>query len=348
MRLHRLFITITMNHFKAGSPEENEATRANNATWLLNALNDVNDPDILIMGDLNSQLGETCLTMLEDAGYEEQLYKYGNRSKITHCYGGGEIIDHVYANSSMAEQVTDAEILEIANPCSVGNYLAYSDHNPYIVTLSLRKMEVPVWTFTKATQVTAGGKYLIVGPMSGGLDVAKPVPATSSYGNLTTQTVTADNGVITMNDEKCVFTFEDAGNGLFYIKDSNDRYAFQNPKGSSYYTTVSASTNKSDAHPFSTTLQSDGTFKILNTVSGFYFVGETYNSNIIFALLNWNTLNSGMYYPWLYEYNDEPAGISTVADFSQPATTRKLMENGRISIIMPDGRRYTLQGIRKK
>jgi hypothetical protein len=77
-------------------------------------------------------------------------------------------------------------------------------------------------------------------------------------------------------------------------------------------------------------------------------VGETYNSNIIFALLNWNTLNSGMYYPWLYEYNDEPTGISTIANFSHPATTRKVIENGRISIIMPNGCSYTLQGIRKQ
>ncbi len=60
------------------------------------------------------------------------------------------------------------------------------------------------------------------------------------------------------------------------------------------------------------------------------------------------SLNSGMYYPWLYEYNDEPTGISTIANFSHPATTRKVMENGRISIIMPNGCSYTLQGIRKQ
>lgn len=302
---------LSINHFKAGDPADadgsgttNGAKRIDNATALLEGLNNAQDADVLIIGDLNSQLGEECLNMIQNAGFEEQLIKYAGEYAYTHCYGGGEIIDHVYANSTMAEQVTKVEVMPVANKCSLNDEsLAYSDHNPYLVELNLKHFDTPTYSFIKATSVKADGEYLIVAPLNGKIEIAKPVSSNKNYDYLYTLTVTEDNGVITVTDLTNVFTFEDAGSNQFYIKDSNGRYAYQTHKsGTNYYTTVAVTSNKNEAHKFTTTLQTDGTFKILNTTSNYYMYATIYNNTTPeFTMTNWSSLNNGQYLPWLYE-----------------------------------------------
>lgn len=135
--------TLSMNHFKAkdSSDDEGNGKRVTNANQLLQGLQDYAlDPDILILGDLNCQVGEEPLEIIEEAGYVEQLLKY-NSGAYSHCYNGGELIDHVYANASMEEQVTGAGLFHISTGCGAdaANNAdhRYSDHDPYMVAINL-------------------------------------------------------------------------------------------------------------------------------------------------------------------------------------------------------------------
>ena len=342
--------SLSMNHFKAstsGNMTEDASKREQNSIALLKGLNAATDPDILLMGDLNSELGEQCLDNLVDAGFEEQIVKYQGTNTYSYWYNSGILIDHVFANSTMARQISDAKVLHIANPHSVGKKNAYSDHDPYLVTLNLEAQPAPVYAYAKATQLTTGTPYLMVAPING-LKAAKPVATDKSYEYQLTTDVTETDGYITMDDGKSAFIFEDDGNGNYYIKDYYGRYLYQfkNTTSGKY----SNSTNvgvKSNAHPFSVTRQADGTFKILNTVSSCYFIGLVYKNTPEFALYNYSSLSSSQHLPWLYQYDStySPTGISTVEVPIRQMKPRKVLRHGTILIVMPDGRSYSLQGI---
>ena len=134
--------TVAMNHFKAkdNSDDQGNATRVMNANNLLNALNkSAVDPDILILGDFNCLKGEEPITILENAGYVEQLLKYEPQA-FSHCYNWeGELIDHAFANASMSEYITGAGVFHICTSC--GGYsnsaYRYSDHDAYLVAFNL-------------------------------------------------------------------------------------------------------------------------------------------------------------------------------------------------------------------
>ena len=345
--------TLSMNHFKAstsGNMTEDMTKREQNSIALLKGLDNAIDPDILVMGDLNSTVGEQCLNNLKDAGYEEQIIKWAGDNAYTYWYAGGTLIDHVYANSTMAEQITGATVMHIANTHSVGKYNAYSDHDPYMVTLNLKAQPAPTYSYAKATTLTAGIPYLMVAPING-MKAAKPVSKDKSYEYQLTTDVTDVEGVVTMEDAKSAFIFEDAGDGNYLIKDYYGRYLYQ-----FYNTTYSRYNNntnvgiRADGHPFSVTPQTDGTFRIENTTSGCYFIGLTYSGTPEFALYNYPSLKTGQYLPWLYQYDAtiDPTGISiTDVDARQPMP-HKVLYRGRIIIMMPDGRSYNVQGIEMK
>lgn len=345
--------TLSMNHFKASTSatmSEDIVKREQNAIALLKGLDAAADPDILVLGDLNSEMGEQCLNNLTDAGYEEQILKLqGNGTYSYYFNDDGMLIDHVFANTTMAKQVTDARVLFIANPHSTGSrYTAYSDHDPVLVTLSLEEQPTPTYSYSKATDITAGVPYLFVAPISG-LQAAKTVPTDKNYDYQHTTPVTDNDGVITMNDPRQGFIFEETGDGNYYIKDYYGRYIYQY-----YYTNTgkySNSTNvgiRSNAHPFTATRQSDGTFKVLNTVSDCYYVGFSYYSIPEFALYDYASLNSNQYLPWLYRYDPDATatGITNATNQPQQLKPRKVMTDGQIVIVMPDGKRYTMQGTR--
>ena len=134
--------TLSMNHFKAMSDDASKQKRIDNATWLLSGLsntNKVKDPDILIMGDLNAQMAEEAMQMIVEDGYEEQLLRYDPNAysyiyKSTH-----ELIDHAFANSTMAEQITGAVVWHTNTSASNSN--RYSDHDAVLVGLRLGEDE---------------------------------------------------------------------------------------------------------------------------------------------------------------------------------------------------------------
>ncbi len=136
--------TLSMNHFKAkdNTDDQGNSKRVSEATDLINKMKNITaDPDILIVGDLNCKMGEEPLQLLVDAGYEEQLLRFDSTS-ISHCYSGsGQLIDHAFANSAMAAQITGTAVYHICTSCSSGaaynSDYRYSDHDPYMIGLKL-------------------------------------------------------------------------------------------------------------------------------------------------------------------------------------------------------------------
>ncbi len=339
--------TLSMNHFKAstsGNMEGDMLKREQNSIALLKGLDQASDPDVLVLGDLNSEMGEQCLKNLVDAGYEEQILKRDEYA-YSYWYSYGELIDHVFANSTMAAQVTDARMLNIANPHSTGNkYNAYSDHDPYLVTLNLETQPAVEYNYSKATTFTAGIPYLIVAPVKG-LNVPEPVDFSKDYSYQYAITVNEKDNIIEMDNAKYTVIFEEAGDGNYYIKDYYGRYYYNYyyASSSSYGHNTNAGT-KSKAQVYSVTKQNDA-FKIRNTTSNYYLIGMTYNNQAEFAWYNYTTTNSSQHYPWLYQYNDPTTDITNVNERTQPVIIRKIIENGIMYILTPDGRRYTLQGV---
>ena len=139
---------VSMNHFKAkdSSSDQGEAQRQTNANNLVSAVGNLTaDPDILILGDLNCEYGEAPITTIVNAGFEEQLLKY-DAYAWSHCYGGGELIDHVLANPSMAAQIVNAYVKHVsAYKCNsaVTWDMSWSDHDPYVVELNLGRPATP-------------------------------------------------------------------------------------------------------------------------------------------------------------------------------------------------------------
>jgi endonuclease/exonuclease/phosphatase family metal-dependent hydrolase len=344
--------TVSMNHFKASTSSninEDIVKREQNSIALLKGLEAAIDPDILLMGDLNSEMGEQCLNNLVDAGYEEQILKWEGEYAYSHWYDYGELIDHVFANSTMAQQVIQATVMHIANPHSVGRYNAYSDHDPFMVTLNLKAQPAPSYGYKKVTTLTAGIPYLMVAPING-LQAALPVSIDKTYEYQLTTNVTEEDGIIMMDNNKDAFIFEEADDGNYRIKDYYGRYLYQyyNTSTGKYTNSTNVGT-KQNANTFSVIPQTNGTFKILNTASDCYFIGLTYKGTPEFALYNYQTLYSNQYMPWLYQYDAaaDPTGITE--EYNVCSTpTRKILRNGQIHIIMGDGSYYNVQGIKCK
>ena len=130
--------TLSMNHFKAMSDDAARAKRVDNANWLMAGLSNsskVKDPDILIMGDLNAQMGEQCLTIIQNNGYVEQLLRFDEDAYSYIYYGSHELIDHAFANSTMAQQITAAAVWHTNTSQSYNQ--RYSDHDAVLVGLRL-------------------------------------------------------------------------------------------------------------------------------------------------------------------------------------------------------------------
>jgi len=163
---------ISMNHFKAKLGEDQgESMRQINANNLVTAVSNLSaDPDILILGDLNCEVNEAPIQTILNAGFEEQLLKY-NPNAWSHCYGSGELIDHVLANPSMAEQIVDARVVHIcAHWCNnaVSSEDSWSDHDPYVVEMYLGKkpdftaVENVVSTEPQAQKILRNGQIVII------------------------------------------------------------------------------------------------------------------------------------------------------------------------------------------
>lgn len=347
--------TVGMNHFKAGNRDDvngdgttNGQRRIGNAESLIKALPNALDPDILLMGDFNSNIDEECLQMLIRAGFQEQILRFDPDASIPGW--GTSLIDHAFANSTMAEQVKAAYYHPGATYYSNGYHWdkAYSDHEPYMVELEL-KPSSNTKTYTKTTSVKAGGQYLLVANGSGNTRKLFGI-INGSFGNAPALDVEEVDGGITLDTDAQLMTFEDAGSNLYYIKYSNGKYLSNGLKsdGKSYYTTFTPTTIDG-AQKYSATKRSDDRFELKNQSSNLIIYygnpGYSYADNVWATYRNLN--NAQQQAPFLYEQKTTPSAIHSI-HFSQSSATRKVLQNGRLILVSPTGAHYNLQGIRIK
>lgn len=167
--------TIAVNHFKSkggtgsgadadqGDGQGNwNATRTNAANdltnWLTGNPTGDNDPDYLIVGDLNAYAQEDPVTAIENAGYTDLVGQFNSNSEYYSYVFDGQAgtLDHALASSSLASQVTGATEwhinadepraldynTEYKSPGQVNSLYAAdqfrsSDHDPVVIGLDL-------------------------------------------------------------------------------------------------------------------------------------------------------------------------------------------------------------------
>lgn len=145
---------VSLNHFKAkdgtGSASTNEA-RMENVEHLMDFLtqkinsNFYQDPDFLIIGDLNCSTMEEPIRYIANHGYENQLTRF-SPTGYSYVYDDKvEYLDHVFASSNMATQITNAapyhlnadEYYRHYYPYGDRTMYRYSDHDPIIIGVKL-------------------------------------------------------------------------------------------------------------------------------------------------------------------------------------------------------------------
>lgn len=171
--------TVAVNHFKskgscpgASSPDRDfkdgqscwNATRVQAATQLISFLNTAptgtTDPDILIVGDLNSYAKEDPIQTFINAGFVNLIEKYQGNRAYGYSFGGESgYLDHAIASSSLSSQVSYAVDWHINSDEPIvfdyntekkteqqqadlyqGTPFRSSDHDPVVVELALASL----------------------------------------------------------------------------------------------------------------------------------------------------------------------------------------------------------------
>ncbi len=183
--------TVVVNHFRSrstpceGDPEEEtyqgpcngERTRAAKelVAWLETAPYGADDPDILIIGDLNAYAFEDPLTVLREAAYVDLLQSHIGSDVYTYVYDGAAgALDHALASPSMASQIHNAAVWRInSDEPSILDYTTLkrtedgailydpgpfrsSDHDPVIVSIDPGGVIFHLGDVLSALRITAG------------------------------------------------------------------------------------------------------------------------------------------------------------------------------------------------
>jgi PKD repeat protein len=188
--------TAVVNHFKSkgsgcGAGDDDTTTGQGNcnltrtqaavalADWLATDPTGSGDPDVLIIGDLNSYAQEDPIVALEAAGYTNLVAAFGGPSAYSFVFNGQlGYLDHALANPSLTPQVTgmaewhinadevplfdyndevrdagEASFEEESDvlPLYAANEFRTSDHDPILVGLNLNAPPT----------VAAGGPYAV-------------------------------------------------------------------------------------------------------------------------------------------------------------------------------------------
>lgn len=138
---------VSVNHFYA-KVSRGDSDRQDNMQYLINKLSTAayNDPDILVVGDLNGYTKEESNLMLtRDQHYVDLLMKY-DPAGYSYVYGNlVGYLDHAYCSPSMESQVTKACSYHL-NADTYYRYeykygdetmYRYADHDPILVGLRL-------------------------------------------------------------------------------------------------------------------------------------------------------------------------------------------------------------------
>ena len=167
-------LTITINHFKSkgsgpsSGPDSDQGdgqaawnvTRTNQANaltaWLATNPTGDADPDVLIIGDLNSYAKENPITAIKGAGYANFTETFEGAGGYSYAFNAefGHL-DHALGTASLAAQTTGAESWHVNSDepvyydynvenknaaqqaINVGTGYRYSDHDPVVIGLNL-------------------------------------------------------------------------------------------------------------------------------------------------------------------------------------------------------------------
>ena len=117
--------TVVVNHLKSkgsgcGAGDDDTTTGQGNcngtrtqaaealADWLATDPTNSGDPDVLIIGDLNSYAKEAPIVALENAGYTNLVGAFGGADAYSYVFDGQlGYLDHALANASLTPQVAD-------------------------------------------------------------------------------------------------------------------------------------------------------------------------------------------------------------------------------------------------
>jgi predicted extracellular nuclease len=155
--------TVVVNHFKSkgsscGEPNEGADGQGNcnlqrvaEAQALLTFVNELEaiDPDVIVVGDLNSYMAEDPVTTLESGlvnlvtSYDADPWSYNYFNISDEPYIGRGSLDHAFATASAAAQVTDTatwhinadepRFLDWFDPSKTAGLYRSSDHDPVLI-----------------------------------------------------------------------------------------------------------------------------------------------------------------------------------------------------------------------
>jgi predicted extracellular nuclease len=169
-------LTVVANHFKSKStssahgPDRDQGdgqgcwnrnrTQAASAllTWLATDPTGADDPDVLIIGDLNSYTHEDPITTLTDGGYTDLMSHFSKGPEYTYVYmGEAGALDHALGSATLVSQVKGVVVWHIdADEAPVLGYSSSykskeqvewlyrndpyraSDHDPLIIGIDLK------------------------------------------------------------------------------------------------------------------------------------------------------------------------------------------------------------------
>lgn len=208
-------INVVVNHFKSkgsdcgGAPDDDPVqgncngtrTEAANAlvAWLATDPTGNGDPDILIIGDLNSYAQEDPITAIESLGYTNLIRAFAGSEAYSYIFDGlSGYLDHALANTSLLPQVTGAtewhintdepaviDYDEDFNPAGYYSPDAYrsSDHDPVVVGLNPGAVVVASSDTYTVTEDSAPVSLNVLQNDIGGTLNITSVGATSSGGS---------------------------------------------------------------------------------------------------------------------------------------------------------------------
>lgn len=199
-------LTVIANHFKSkgscptSGPDTDQgdgqscwnARRTAQATELARWITDTvvpgaGDPDVMIVGDLNSYAGEDPIAVLEGASYVSMIKAFGGDRPYSYVFDGQwGYLDYVMASASLIPQVTGAgdahhnadepSVIdyntEFKTPGQVASLYApdrfrTSDHDPVLAGLALAAPAVSTTTLTGTTPVAAGAPVTFTATVTG-------------------------------------------------------------------------------------------------------------------------------------------------------------------------------------
>ncbi|MER7074122.1 ExeM/NucH family extracellular endonuclease [Terrabacter sp. NPDC000476] len=173
------------------------------AGWLAGDPTGTGDPDVLILGDMNSYAKEDPITTLEQAGYANLIEARNGREAYSYAFDGQwGYLDHALGSASIARQVTgvgdwhvnadEPSILdyntEFKTAAQVSSLYApdefrISDHDPVVVGLDLANAAPVVGAVTGPATATSVGAPVTVGSTFSDADPLDTHTASIAWGD---------------------------------------------------------------------------------------------------------------------------------------------------------------------